>query len=65
MRKGDTLNYRLGETGVNIQNIPMQIVRFRKTNDIDVLFLNGANEIVQTKYDHFKSGKIRCYSSVV
>lgn len=65
MRKGDTLNYRLGEIGVNSQNIPMQIVSFRKTNDIDVLFLNGANEIVQTKYDHFKSGKIRCYSSVV
>lgn len=63
MKKGETKAYRIGEQNINYQGIDMKIIAFRKSNDIDVLFLNGSNETKTTRYCHFISGRVRCSSA--
>ena len=37
MRKEDTKIFRIGETSINCQGIKMEIIAYRKCNDIDIL----------------------------
>ena len=51
-------NNRVGEIGYNNQGLKMQIINYRRKNDIDVLFEDGY--IARNKeYCAFKSGEIR------
>ena len=65
MKKGDILKDRIGEENTNYQGVKMKIINYRRMDDIDVLFLNGNNEIRKTRYDHFKSGRVKCYSQII
>lgn len=65
MRKEDTKIFRIGETSINCQGIKMEIIAYRKCNDIDILFLNGSGEVRKTKYCHFLSGQVRCNSVLI
>lgn len=65
MKKGENYSFRIGEENVNFQGIKMRIIAYRKNNDIDVLFLNGQNEVKNTRYCHFLSGQVRCTSYLV
>lgn len=65
MRKGECKYSRVGEERINCQGITMRIVEYNKTNNIKVLFLNGHGEICKTRYEHFISGKVRCYSWLI
>ncbi len=38
----------------------MRIIAYRRMDDIDVLFMNGYNEVKTTRYEHFKSGMVKC-----
>lgn len=60
MRKGEIMSFRIGETNANYQGLLMEIVDYRRMNDIDVRFPDGT--IKTTRYEHFKSGKVRCSS---
>ena len=49
--------FRLGQVGVNNQDLKMTIIAYRKANDIDVQFEDGT--IVENKrYNHFLKGQI-------
>ena len=49
--------FRLGQVGVNNQDLKMTIIAYRKANDLDVQFEDGT--IVKNRqYDHFLKGKI-------
>lgn len=63
MKKGEILKNRVGEININNQGIAMKIIAYRRMNDIDILFLDGYNEIKRTRYEHFLHGKVRCNSA--
>ena len=52
-----TLKERIGEQSINIQGIPMYIIEYRNSRDIDIEFVDGYR-IYHTQYRHFLSGKI-------
>ena len=52
-------NERLNEIRTNIRGERMQIVEYKNTHNIVVMFDNGAK--VKTRYDEFRRGRVFCH----
>lgn len=51
--------WRTGETSVNRQGQRMTIIKYRNSNDIDIMFDDGTH-VKHTTYDKFQRGTISC-----
>lgn len=51
---------RMGEVRTMNNGLRAKIIQYRKANDIDIEFLDAGTIVTNTRYSHFKSGKIKC-----